>query len=197
MEGSLVRVNLLLAGVGGQGLITMGKIIAEACSLSNTRVLVAETHGLAQRGGAVNVHVRIGDVMAPLIPLGEANYLVALEAMEALRNINYCNKETNIVLNREVVRPVVPKVKMLSIKDVSDTLAGYRTFTVDASKMAHEAGNPRAANVVMIGFLYGLGAFRDLVDRGSFLKAVRSETNVRAFEAGEGIAMASRLTASL
>ncbi|MEM3353693.1 MAG: 2-oxoacid:acceptor oxidoreductase family protein, partial [Saccharolobus sp.] len=85
----MTHVNILIAGVGGQGIITAGKFIAEAGNYSNTKVLIAETHGLSQRGGGVNIHVRIGDVNSPLIPLGKANYLVGFEAMEVLRNLNY------------------------------------------------------------------------------------------------------------
>jgi len=114
----MVRVNILIAGVGGQGIITMGKMISNAASIEGVKVMVAETHGLAQRGGAVNIHVRLGNVYYPLIPKGGADYIVGLEASEALRNLEYSNEGTVFVINKLSIRPVLPKVKAMNVEEV-------------------------------------------------------------------------------
>jgi len=79
------RLNVVMVGVGGQGLVTAAKVLADAAIDSGTKALVAETHGLSQRGGAVEVHVRLGDVYAPLVPRGRADVLLAFEIIEAAR----------------------------------------------------------------------------------------------------------------
>lgn len=178
----MTHVNILIAGVGGQGIITAGKFIAEAGNYSNTKVLIAETHGLAQRGGGVNIHVRIGDVSSPLIPLGKANYLVGFEAMEVLRNLNYVSKETVIVINNYILRPVLPKVRVLSLNDVLDKLKGNKVHVIDANSIAIRAGNPKAANAAILGYLYALGAFDGLIYEESFVKALKYDTNIKAFK---------------
>ncbi|WP_338602223.1 indolepyruvate oxidoreductase subunit beta [Sulfolobus tengchongensis] len=184
----MATVNILIAGIGGQGIITAGKIIAEAGNYSNTKVLVAETHGLAQRGGGVNIHVRIGDVNSSLIPLGRADYLVGLEATEVLRNLSYASrKHTTIVINKYVARPVLPKVKILSLNEILDKLKGNRVFLIDANEIAIRAGNPKAANVAILGYLYSLGAFNGLISEESFIKALKYESNVKAFKMAQTI----------
>ncbi|MEM3972260.1 MAG: indolepyruvate oxidoreductase subunit beta [Saccharolobus sp.] len=178
----MTHVNILIAGVGGQGIITAGKFIAEAGNYSNTKVLIAETHGLAQRGGGVNIHVRIGDVSSPLIPLGKANYLVGFEAMEVLRNLNYASKETVIVINNYILRPVLPKVRVLSLNEVLEKLKGNKVHVIDANSIAIRAGNPKAANAAILGYLYALGAFDGLIHEESFVKALKYDTNIKAFK---------------
>ncbi|ADX81972.1 indolepyruvate oxidoreductase subunit beta [Sulfolobus islandicus] len=184
----MARVNILIAGVGGQGIITAGKIIAEAGNYSNTKVLIAETHGLAQRGGGVNIHVRIGDVNSPLIPLGKADYLVGLEATEVLRNLNYASrKHTTIIINNYVVRPVLPKVRLLSLQEILDKLKGCKVYVIDANQIAINAGNIKAANAAILGFLYSLGAFEGLINEESFIKALKYESNIKAFKIAQVI----------
>ena len=182
----MVRVNILLAGIGGQGLMTAGRIIAEAGVYSNVKVLVAETHGLSQRGGAINVHVRIGDVNSPLIPLGKADYLVGLEATEVLRNLSYANKNTEIVINAYVNRPPLPKIRPLPLDKILEKLKGLKVHVINAEEIAIKAGNPLAANAAILGYLYSLGAFPGIKEE-SFLKALRTESNIKAFKMAQSI----------
>jgi len=183
----MARVNILIAGVGGQGIITAGKMIAEAGNYSNVKVLVAETHGLAQRGGGVNIHVRIGDVNSPLVPLGKADYLVGLEANEVLRNLNYANKNTQIIVNTYVNKPVLPKVKPLQLDKVLEELKGLKVHVISANEIAINVGNPKAANAAILGYLYSLGAFKEIKEE-AFIKALKYESNVKAFKVGLSIA---------
>ncbi|AWR98074.1 indolepyruvate oxidoreductase subunit beta [Acidianus sulfidivorans JP7] len=181
------KVNIIIAGVGGQGIITMGRILVEAANLSGVKALVSETHGLAQRGGAVNVHVRMGDVYAPLIRRGEADYLVALEATEALRNIEYANRDTIIVLNEMVERSVLPKIKMLSFEEIYEKLTsvGFKVVSVNAKDLAIKAGNPRAMNAVMIGVMMGVGKLKDLIKEDKVMEALRTDVNRKAYLSGK------------
>jgi indolepyruvate ferredoxin oxidoreductase beta subunit len=180
----MVRVNILIAGVGGQGIITMGKMISNAASIEGVKVMVAETHGLAQRGGAVNIHVRLGNVYYPLIPKGGADYIVGLEASEALRNLEYSNEGTVFVINKLSIRPVLPKVKAMNVEEVLSIIKGRKHYLLDAKSLADQAGNSKTMNSVLLGFLYGIGAFRGLIREKSFEESLKSEENRRAFKLG-------------
>ena len=184
----MVKLNLLICGVGGQGIITMGRMLVEASFLSGLKATVAETHGLSQRGGAVNVHVRIGDVYYPLIPVGGADYLIALEAVEALRNIQYANKRTVIILNERVERPVLPKIKVPSLEEVKRALSGLNIISVNADELANKAGNIKAVNAVMIGVL--MSKLNGLINEEAVLKVLRNEVNQRAYKLGKEAALA-------
>ncbi|WP_297217273.1 indolepyruvate oxidoreductase subunit beta [Thermoplasma sp.] len=177
------RINILIAGVGGQGIITMGKMIGNAAVNAGVKVLVAETHGLSQRGGSVQVHVRIGDVMAPLIERGSADYIVGLEASEALRNLSYASKDTIFIINNQTVKPVLPKVSAPDIDAVLDKLHGFRHYLIDGERIAIEAGNPKGSNAVLIGFMLGLGFFK-IVDTLAFEKAMITDKNLKCLHAG-------------
>ena len=85
--------NILICGVGGQGTVLAAKVLSQAAISSGQHVLSAETIGMAQRGGSVTSHVRIGDdIFSPLIPKGQADIIIAFEAAEAARNISYLKK---------------------------------------------------------------------------------------------------------
>ena len=99
--------NILLVGVGGQGVLTIFKILGNAAQLQGLQVNGAETHGMSQRGGSVYVHLRINDgpVFSPLIMEGEADLLVSLEPIEALRFAHYVKKNGTIVTSTNPVDP--------------------------------------------------------------------------------------------
>ncbi|QIW23590.1 indolepyruvate oxidoreductase subunit beta [Sulfolobus sp. S-194] len=175
------KLDILIAGVGGQGVITLGKIIATSALLSGVKALVAETHGLAQRGGAVNVHVRLGNVYSPLIK--KADFLVALEATEALRNLSYTDKETILIVNERVERSVLPRVKMLSLDEIKERLKEYRAIYIPAERVAIDSGNPRGANIVMLSLLMEFG-LKKLIDEDKLLSLL-DEKNKRVYLAGK------------
>ena len=92
--------NIIIAGVGGQGLITLTQILAEAALLQGYDVKTSELHGLAQRGGSVETHFRFGkEVYSPLIDDGQADLIVSLEIQEGLRKITFSNLKTNFIIN--------------------------------------------------------------------------------------------------
>ncbi len=154
-------LNVLIVGVGGQGILTTSNVIARASLLQNLNVVTAETHGMAQRGGSVEVHLRIGDVKSPMIPYGSADFVISLEMSEVLRYSEYIGEKTTVLLNtKKIVPPTVSTgvSKYPELDEVVERLSGMckRVITVNASEIAEKSGNVQAANVVMAGMLAAL-----------------------------------------
>lgn len=177
--------NLLIVGVGGQGIILVSDIIANAALKSGLCVKKSETHGMAQRGGSVVTHSRISDteVYSPLIPKGAADMLLAFEPVEALRYADYLKAGAKVVVNTNPIKvgnyPEMEKV-LEELKKLGDV-----TF-VDATKLATEAGNPMTQNTVMLG-----AASKNLpVKKEMLLQSIKEnvkralEENLKAFESG-------------
>lgn len=143
--------NLILAGVGGQGILTIARAISMAALRRDLQVRQAEVHGMSQRGGAVQSHLRIADheLFSDLIPLGHADLVVAVEPLEALRYVQYLKDggviiaATNAFVNIENYPP---------IEQVLDRVAGFpRHVLLDADGLAKAAGSVRSANIVTLG----------------------------------------------
>ncbi|MEJ5292220.1 MAG: indolepyruvate oxidoreductase subunit beta [Candidatus Methanosuratincola sp.] len=196
--------NIFICGVGGQGLVLLTNVLGRACLKSGFKAITGEMYGLSQRSGSVSVHMRIGDdAYSPLIPVGEGDVLVALEAIEALRYIEYLKKGGLALVNRRVMHPPVETAglvrdrsrKYFSLEDVVSRLRSYtgRVAVIDALAAAKEAGNPNAENTVFLGCL---SALRELpLDpekvREAIAEAVPERTvdqNLRAFELGRAAA---------
>ncbi len=157
-----MKINILIVGVGGQGAITTAAVIARAAMMENLNVLTAETHGMAQRGGSVEVHVRLGDVKSPLIPIGSADYVIALEPSEALRYSAYLNENTFVILNDRAIIPHAVSLGIAEYPKLDDIVIALRSITdkvmvVNASEIAEKVGSIRTTNVVVIGMLAKLG----------------------------------------
>jgi indolepyruvate ferredoxin oxidoreductase beta subunit len=182
--------NILIAGVGGQGVLTLSRIIGEASLASGLNVLVAETHGLSQRGGAVVVHVRIGDVDSPLVPLGEADLMIGLELLEVIRNIGYMRGGGFIVADRLIIPPSIPDVKTPSLDNVIEALKGLdvRLTVIPASEVAEKLGDVRVANVYLLGQAISITKLGSIIGFDSVVKVLRGlpnpELNLEAFKLG-------------
>lgn len=153
------KFNILLVGVGGQGILTSAMILGEAAVNANINVLGAETHGMAQRGGSVEVHIRLGDVYSPLIPVGGADTVVALEPVEAIRFSRYVREGTKIILNTRSIVPLSVSMEGLeypSIREITEILEslGCEVFSFDATAIAERVARAQATNVVMLGALF-------------------------------------------
>jgi indolepyruvate ferredoxin oxidoreductase beta subunit len=154
--------NILVAGVGGQGVILASDLMADTFLAADYDVKKSEVHGMAQRGGAVSSHVRYGKkVYSPIIKMGEADYLFMTEKMETLRWLAYCNPSTVIMVDDIKINP--PAVNLGEMEypgDIAETLKNNfkKVYIIPASAMAAELGNARAANVVL------MGAFSRLID---------------------------------
>lgn len=149
-------IDIAVVGVGGQGVLTASDVIAHAALLAGLDVKKSELHGMAQRGGSVVSHVRIGrKVHSPVISCGGAGYMVALERLEALRYAHMLSPGATVMLGRiqfhtldEYDGPCYPG-------DVEEKLgsAGAYVIPVPGRKIAEDAGNPRAAGTVFLGAL--------------------------------------------
>jgi indolepyruvate ferredoxin oxidoreductase beta subunit len=197
-----MRYNILLTGVGGQGLMLLSSIIGEACTMKGVKVVVQEQHGLAQRSGSISAHVRIGDAYSPMVPIGEADMVIAMEATEALRYVEYLKPGGAVVMNKRIMHPVIETDELVkrrrenllyvTLDQVMEQLRKRteRIYAIDANALAEEAGNPRTENVVLLGAASGVEGFplprNALVD--AVKKAVPERTvvaNLAAFELGE------------
>ncbi len=149
--------DLLLAGVGGQGIIFAGQIIMNAALRQGNRVYGFEEHGMARRGGAVATHIRFGkDIYTPLVPLGRGKLLAAFEPSEALRHIKFLGPDAVVILNRTPVIPVSVSAGRGSYPDIDEIESVVikvcrEVYSFDATSLAGEAGNPITMNVVMLG----------------------------------------------
>lgn len=148
--------NILLVGVGGQGTVLASKILGQVALSLGQEVKVAEIHGMSQRGGSVVTQVRYGEkVYAPTIPKGKADVILAFEKMEALRWLPYLKKGGQIIVNDQEIDPMPVIVGAVTYPEkVIEQLASAAEVTVvPALKLAEEAGNAKAANVVLLGVL--------------------------------------------
>ncbi len=184
--------DIMFAGVGGQGIVMLSNIIGTACAKAGLNAITGELHGLSQRSGTVFIHMRVGgDNISPLIPYGGAHAIVALEATEALRYIEYLKDGGIVIMNRSVVHPPI-EVATLS-KEKSTDFVSFEAIkknieavtsnvaVLDALTLAKKAGNPRTENVVFIGAISALAAFP--VDAELLKESVAETVPKKALEA--------------
>jgi indolepyruvate ferredoxin oxidoreductase beta subunit len=182
--------DLLIVGTGGQGVILASNVIGEACLIEGRAVKAAETHGMAQRGGSVECHVRIDGKFGPLIPPGGADLLMAFELIEALRYRHYLKPGGRLVANRLVQVPTsvfMQKLEAPTEEGILGRLADLTPCILDADAKAVEAGSPLTQNMVMVG----AGSLTIPLRVESLEEAVRRsvpektiEMNLRAFRLG-------------
>ncbi len=146
--------NIIISGVGGQGNIAASKVIGEAALKAGFDVKITETHGMAQRGGAVHSMIRFGEVVySPLIPQGLCDVLISLEYSEGLRWLHYLSDEPVILVSTEKRKPAAIVAGEAAYPEDADKIYSERgrLLLIPALEIAREAGSVRAANVVMIG----------------------------------------------
>ena len=146
-----MKKDIILAGVGGQGILSIAAIIGYAAVESNLFLKQAEVHGMSQRGGDVQSHLRLSSepVASDLIPQGKADMIISVEPMEALRYLPYLAPEGWLVTNTKpfINIPNYPEEAAL-MKTISDL---PNSISLDAEAMAADAGSTKAANVVILG----------------------------------------------
>jgi len=151
------KTNIVITGVGGQGVITASNILGKAAVAAGVNVFVSEVHGMAQRGGSVNCCVRIGDVSGPLVPNGDADVILSTEPIEALRYIHFSNQKTIIITDSTPIIPFTVSTgegKYPDLEKVFKELQKYgRLYKFDAVKIAKESGSVITKNIVMLGAL--------------------------------------------
>lgn len=150
-----METNIVICGVGGQGIITSGKLISRAALLSGKRVVMSEIHGLAQRGGSVSVDVRIGDVLGPIIPEAQADIVIAMEPMEALRVLHRASQDAVFLINMQKMPPISLGMQHREYPDtdsmIKEIAENHDVVTIDALSIAKETGEPRTISAVMTG----------------------------------------------
>ena len=148
-------LNILLAGIGGQGVLTASQLLSEAAVRAGHDVKKSEVHGMAQRGGVVTSHVRIGrKVYSPIISSGEVDLLVAFEEAEALRWRPELRPGGTLIVNCLRVAPPIVNLGLFKYPD--DPLATLRDYSgsllpIEASALAIEMGSPRLAGTILMG----------------------------------------------
>jgi indolepyruvate ferredoxin oxidoreductase beta subunit len=146
--------DIMVVGIGGQGTILASNILGEACLIEQRSVRGAETHGMAQRGGSVESHIRIDGRYGPLIAPGTADLLIAFDMLEALRYSHFLKDAGRMVVNHRMVVPTSVYVQNLSLpseEEIISLLSAKNLCLIDADAIARDAGNPLTANVVMLG----------------------------------------------
>ena len=186
-----MKQDIILAGVGGQGILSIATVIGSAALEQNLHLKQAEVHGMSQRGGDVQSNLRLSSapIHSDLIPRGAADLVVSLEPMEALRYIPWLSKEGWIITSTEpfVNIPDYPEMDkvMGELKKLPHVIA------IDVDAIAKEAGSPRSANMVLLG---ATAAVLDILDPGKLRDGIRRifgrkgeeivEANIKAFDAG-------------
>lgn len=151
--------NILICGVGGQGTVLAAKVLAQAAILDGQNVLSAETIGMAQRGGCVTSHVRICDrkqeIFSPLISQGQADILIAFDASEAVRNLNFLKKDGTVVVNEQIVQPTTASLtgKVFNKNDYLSFLKNQvkNVISVDAAQVCKELKSSKIVNMILLG----------------------------------------------
>ncbi|MCD1295639.1 indolepyruvate ferredoxin oxidoreductase subunit beta [Methanocella sp. CWC-04] len=186
------KYDLIIVGVGGQGAILASDIIGKAAVAEGLPVRAAETHGMAQRGGAVENHVRLGCTHGSLIPVRQADCLMSMEPVEALRFAKYLSTKGIAVINTErIVPPIVAtgKVKYPDVDVIIDTIGGLcsEVKAENYTELAKKAGAIQALNVVMIGAISRYLPLKPETLREIIAASVPPKTvnvNLKAFDLG-------------
>ncbi len=180
-----MKYDIVLGGVGGQGILLASEVIAEAALKKKYKVMMAETHGMAQRGGSVVSHVRLGDIYGALVPEGQGELVVGFEHMEAFRQLKFLKKRGKIVINTHQIKPVTLDTYPALDYDLTD----YDVLQLDATQLAMDLGNVIVMNMVMLG---AVSEFADLpVSEQELKEALKEiippqfvEIDLNAFEQG-------------
>lgn len=188
--------TILLVGVGGQGTILAGNILAMTAAEAGLDVKVSEIHGMSQRGGSVSTIIRVGEKVHSMVAdPGLADIVVAFEAVEALRAQHYLREGGSMFVNNEQITPVSVNIGAFHMpKDVEKRLDAIGAVRIDAGHMAREAGSPRSTNVVLVGALSTALPFSEEAWLDAIRKRVPPATvdaNLDAFARGRAAAASS------
>ena len=189
-----MKTNIILSGVGGQGILTIAAVLDTAALDQNLYVKQAEVHGMSQRGGAVQSHVRISDkeIFSDLIPLGKADMILSVEPMELLRYLPYLKPNGWLITDSE---PFINNKNYPTEETLFKEIELHpNNIIVEATEIAKKLGNSKAANMVLLGAASSLIPLSD----DSLLKAIKAlfqrksdriiNLNIEAFNAGKKLA---------
>ncbi len=154
-------VGIIVVGVGGQGVVSLARILGNAAIDAGLDARIGQIHGLSQRGGSVRATIRIGQGGTAFVSPGEANVVVALEPLEAEREVSAMSPDATVLVNQTPIVPTGLTLNRAAYPEVSlivsriDEVAG-NVYLIDGTERAQRAGNVRLLNVVMVGAIAGL-----------------------------------------
>ncbi len=187
-----MKKDILICGVGGQGTVLASKLIAAAAMEEGNVVHSAETIGMAQRGGSVTSHVRIGETYSPLIPKGKCEIMISFEPAEAVRNLSYLKKDGLVIVNAAPVKPTTESLHETGY-DGREMIAYLKekcnVIVVDSEQLCAQSGSNKYLNVLLLGVAAGSGVLG--ISRQAVQKEIEArvpekfvENNRLAFESG-------------
>ena len=182
--------NIILSGIGGQGIITLTRILAAAAFLENYDVKTSELHGLSQRNGSVETHIRFGKkIYSPLVRQGSADLIIALEAQEALRACSYASKEQGtLFLINNFIQPILGNQQNASTQQIKKQLEKFSKMVIIVS--ASEPVKKYSDNPALFGvFMLGYAVCKKLIPlkADSFLKAIKKNVPEKYFKINQKI----------
>ena len=195
MVSAVKELNIIIAGVGGQGVVLLSDILGDASVRGGLKVRGSEVLGMAQRGGSVFSNIRVGEsVESPMTAEGKCDVLIALEPTEALRNNRFLNKDSVVIVSTNKVIPSTVSIGASKYPEIDDVInklkeTAGKVFTVDAVSMAEQAGSRQSSNVVMLGSLFATGKmpFTPEIAKGIIgerFKEKIAAINYKAFDLG-------------
>ena len=146
-----MKTNIILAGVGGQGILTIAAVLDTAALSNNLNIKQSEVHGMSQRGGAVQSHVRISDkeIFSDLIPQGKADMIISVEPMESLRYLPFLKKNGYLITDANAFNNITDYPEMAKL--YNEINSHPNCILIDAKKIAKDLGNAKATNMVLLG----------------------------------------------
>jgi len=190
-----MKSNIILSGVGGQGILSIAAIIDIAALDNNFNIKQSEVHGMSQRGGAVQSHVRISDkeIFSDLIPLGKADVIISVEPMELLRYLPFLKKKGMLITDSNPFNNIS---NYPELQDLYKEIKSHpNTLLIDAKKIAKDLGNSKATNIVLLGAASSILPLSD----ESIKKAIKTlferkgervvKKNIEAYEIGKDLAL--------
>lgn len=183
--------NIYICGVGGQGIIKTSVIIGEAAMNQGLNVVMSEIHGMSQRGGSVSTELKIGDYNSSIIPEHDADMLLSFEPIETVRGLDKVNDDTKIVFNTHPIVPASSDKPYPGVGNITDVLKENfkHVLPIDGTKLAMDAGNVLALNMVLLGAVTADDKFP--LSKESVIAAMKNnlkpkfhELNLKAIESG-------------
>ena len=204
-----MRYNIAISGVGGLGILTLGRIISKAALRIGKLAIMSEIHGLSQRYGSVFVHLRIsdGEVLAPTIPPNEANLLIGLEPIETLRVSDVIGSHTIVIMNTNAIPPPTTTMGLDTYPLIEDIIKAIKQLTnklitFNALEPAEKLGDPRFQNTILLGiatqtpgFPIPPDAIKSAIHEEFKKKKKIAERNIEAYEFG--LKIGKELTAKI
>ena len=186
-----MKANIIIVGVGGQGILLTSKILGYLALKMGDDVKVSEVHGMSQRGGSVITHVRVGDeVHSPIVADGEADFLLSFEELEAARAASFLKKSGVAIVNTQVIWPMPVITGAAQYPEQPLACFAQRVECADALAIAAECGSQKSLNLVLLGMLSRHLFFSEEAWKASIAACVPAKTleiNLAAFARGRAL----------